>query len=470
MVIETETDVAALTARLRRIDSDLAKLTAERLRVLARIDQLLNPDGQSGRVAAGAIAQASRCSPSQAAGEVALARRLAELPAVSDAFARGELSNGQIGAVAMIASPGDEQHALELAKTASPATLEREAAARRKDLFEQRQLAQVRRFVSFKPSGDKSSITMIARGPWAETSMLQQRLEKVAAQLEKGAGAAKSTFSARMYDALIILAGGVVTTLADMGAKPADEPPPSNASPRVATPRLDTRNGLPVRGGGSVGVLERDPEPFAESADESDDGHYARIFDDSDDDSDDDFDDDFDDRRYFDDPSEPFPVTNKPATNNPGVFVTRAATKIVIHYDARTGIANYQNGPPIDHPRFLALLCDASLEVIHYDRGTPNGIVTTQRTRTDRQARYLAHRDGPCRVPACPGIGHTHAHHLTPASVAPGRTETSGLINICNYHHTQHHDGNLDITGDPEGTITLTSSDGRSTESSVRKT
>ena len=287
--------------------------------------------------------------------------------------------------------------------------------------------------------------------------MLQQRLEKIAAQLEKGAGAAKSTFSARLYDALIILAGGAVTTPADMGAKPADEPPTPSASPRIASPRLGTRNGPPLRGDGSVAVLERDPEPFADPVDDWGDGHYARILDD--------FDDEDDDRGYFDDPEEPFPVTTEP-----GVLVTRAATKIVIHYDARTGIVNYQNGPPVDHPRFLALLCDASLEVIHYDDGKPNGIITTQRTRTDRQARYLAHRDGPCRVPACPGIGHTHAHHLTPASVVPGRTETAGLINLCNYDHTQHHDGTLSITGDPEGTITFTWSDGRTTESSVRKT
>ena len=43
----------------------------------------------------------------------------------------------------------------------------------------------------------------------------------------------------------------------------------------------------------------------------------------------------------------------------------------MVHYDARTGIVNYQNGPPIDHPRFMALMTDASLEVIHYDDGYP---------------------------------------------------------------------------------------------------
>ena len=141
----------------------------------------------------------------------------------------------------------------------------------------------------------------------------------------------------------------------------------------------------------------------------------------------------------------------------------------MVHYDARTGIVNYQNGPPIDHPRFMALMTDASLEVIHYDDGSPNGIVTTQRTKTDRQARYLAHRDGVCRVPECQGIGYTHAHHTTPASVLPGRTETGGLINLCNFHHNEHHDGELDITGDPEQTITFIWTDGRTITSTAHE-
>lgn len=121
MVIETETSVAVLTAWLRVVDRVLARFTALRFRLLARIDQLLNPDGNNGRVAASAIAQNSKCSPAQAAGELVLARKLGELPAVSEAFANGEVSTGQIAAVAMIASPGDEQRALELAKTASSA-------------------------------------------------------------------------------------------------------------------------------------------------------------------------------------------------------------------------------------------------------------------------------------------------------------------------------------------------------------
>ena len=58
---------------------------------------------------------------------------------------------------------------------------------------------------------------------------------------------------------------------------------------------------------------------------------------------------------------------------------------------------------------------------------------------------------------------------LTPAAVLPDRTETGGLINICNYHHGQHHDTLLDITGNAETTITFTWTDGRTARSTAPK-
>jgi hypothetical protein len=42
------------------------------------------------------------------------------------------------------------------------------------------------------------------------------------------------------------------------------------------------------------------------------------------------------------------------------------------------------------------------------------------------------------------------------------------MINLCNHDHTMHHDGQLDITGNPEGTITFTHPDGRQVHSPAR--
>ena len=148
-------------------------------------------------------------------------------------------------------------------------------------------------------------------------------------------------------------------------------------------------------------------------------------------------------------------------------MITRADTKIIVHWDATTGIVNYENGPPIQHARLEALLCDATLEVIHYNTNEPNGIVTHQRTVNDRQARYLAQRDGRCRTPGCPGIGHTHAHHLDHYPVSQ-ITPTTRLINLCNYCHTNEHDHQLTITGQPEHTLTFTFADGRTLHTTAR--
>jgi hypothetical protein len=42
------------------------------------------------------------------------------------------------------------------------------------------------------------------------------------------------------------------------------------------------------------------------------------------------------------------------------------------------------------------------------------------------------------------------------------------MINLCNYDHGQHHDGQLAISGDPEGTITFTYPDDRQVQSRAR--
>jgi hypothetical protein len=178
-----------------------------------------------------------------------------------------------------------------------------------------------------------------------------------------------------------------------------------------------------------------------------------------------------------DDEEEPFPETAEPVDLFGGSSATytdhvsnvyKSDTRIIVHWNAQSGIVNYENGPPIDHPRLKALLCDARLEVQHQDlTGQPTGLVTTAYHSNWRQDRYLAYRDGPCRVPNCPGIGKTQAHHLF-EDRADRVTDTKFMINLCNYDHGQHHDGQLAISGDPEATITFTYADGRQVQSAAR--
>jgi Domain of unknown function (DUF222) len=171
---------------------------------------------------------------------------------------------------------------------------------------------------------------------------------------------------------------------------------------------------------------------------------------------------------------EPFPETVNlfeepiPTHTDHSINVFKSDVKVIIHWDPRTGIFNYENGPPLDHPRLMALLCDATLEVQHLDEtGQPTGLFTTSYHANWRQDRYLAHRDGPCRVPECLGIGKTQAHHIF-EDRSDRITDTKYMINLCNRDHSDHHDGKLQITGDPEGVITFTYADGRIIHSPAR--
>ena len=68
-----------------------------------------------------------RCSlaPSAAREQVRVARRLAELPLITAAFGRGELSYSQVRAMSRVATPDVEESMLELARFSTAAQLER---------------------------------------------------------------------------------------------------------------------------------------------------------------------------------------------------------------------------------------------------------------------------------------------------------------------------------------------------------
>jgi hypothetical protein len=149
-------------------------------------------------------------------------------------------------------------------------------------------------------------------------------------------------------------------------------------------------------------------------------------------------------------------------------IIHRADTRVIIHWNAATGMVNFENGPPVDHPRLQALLCDAQLDIQHTgENGQPTGLVTTAYHANWRQDRYLAYRDGVCRYPLCPGKGKTQAHHLF-EDPNERITCVTRMVNLCYGDHTDHHDGQLEISGDPEGVVIFTHSDGRKTYSAAR--
>jgi hypothetical protein len=203
MNIGSCTSIKELGDHLGVIERKLARLTSERLTVLARIREFEKEQGASQRQTASTVANLSRCSPHQAAGELALAERLASLPGIAKAHRDGEISNGQLAAAADIATPDTEDETIEFVKNASSADLERQAAISRGKLTEERQAAQANRYLAFK--GENGASTRIhGRLPYAEAKQLEDQLRKIADRLELGEPQ-RSSPSARMADALLIL-------------------------------------------------------------------------------------------------------------------------------------------------------------------------------------------------------------------------------------------------------------------------
>jgi hypothetical protein len=287
MRIGHETNIAVLGARLRRLDVSIAKLTAERYAVIARIASLEKAAGVSERKTAATVGGFGRMTPEQAGRDVALAGQLAGLPGVADALANGVITAGEVADVASIAQVQSEAEAVALAGKLSPVELKRQATVSRGCLAERRAKAHHDRYLAF--SGvDETSVRVHGRLPYLEAKQLELQLRKIADRLELGAGK-RSGAGARMADALFVLTKG------------------------SASVALAKHHAAAV-------VVDFDEDPFPETVT---------------------------------DPDVEFGLFEEPPTHDTGGAVTqvvKADTRIIVHWNAASGVVNYENGPPIDHP------------------------------------------------------------------------------------------------------------------------
>jgi Domain of unknown function (DUF222) len=440
----TDARMKVLSDRLRVIGKSLARLTAEQLAILAEIARSDAEDGVSERKTASRVANMTSSTAKQAAGEIAIAKQVAALPAIADAHRRGEISNGQLGAVASIAQAGSEQGALELAKTASSSQLQRQAVACRGQLMEKRLAAHKGRYLAFKHEEDGQSTRIHGRLPFAEARQLESQLRKIADRIGLGDKERPSP-SARMADALLIMTKGNASAALYESEK-STAPHTSSTSGQGFS--ADTSKKVFARSTGAV--IDYDVDPFPESATTDRLSDFEGLHDHA--------------ENHFGAQDEPRPVASFAGA------VQRADTRLIIHWNAASGGINFENGPPVDHPRLQAILCDAQIDIQHCDEnGLPTGLITTQHHATWRQERYLAFRDGVCRMPECEGIGKTHSHHMF-EDRADRVTDVRSMISLCYRDHQQHHDGVFTITGDPEGTIQFNYRDGTVLSSTARPT
>jgi chorismate mutase len=456
-----------LGEELRAVDKALARLMSKRLSILDQIAKLDAEEGASERQTASRVARLSASTPKQAAGELAMAKQVSALPKLAEAHANGEISNGQLGAVAAIASASSENEALDFAKTATSSQLQQRASASRGKIFEQRRKALSDRYLGFKPEEDGQSVRIHGRLPFAESNQFEAQLRKIADRLYLGEKDRPSP-SARMADALLILTKSNASKAmhdhvnSDQskdeqreGNGDSDSDRSSSASTQRSTkctgstakPRLQTVSTTPNRAKASF--IDYDEDPFPDTSSQANEHAY--------------FAESADNEGSGNDGSSPTDPQDERT-----VVVQRADTRLIIHWNAQTGSLNFENGPPVDHPRLQAILCDAQIDIQHCDiNGLPTGLITTAHHSDWRQDRYLAYRDGLCRIPECQGIGKTQAHHIFENRV-DRTTSVQHMINLCNRCHQNHHDGIFTITGTAEQVLTFTYQDGTTLASHAR--
>jgi len=96
------------------------------------------------------------------------------------------------------------------------------------------------------------------------------------------------------------------------------------------------------------------------------------------------------------------------------------------------------------------LTCNGTVTPVFLDNGLPVSVGRSQYVVPARTRTVIEHRDhGVCRVPGCDTTLGLEVHHLIHWEHG-GRTDTDNLLLVCGKHHRMHHRGRLDITGDAD--------------------
>ena len=100
------------------------------------------------------------------------------------------------------------------------------------------------------------------------------------------------------------------------------------------------------------------------------------------------------------------------------------------------------------------LTCNGTVTPVFLENGLPVSVGRAQYVVPARTRTVIEHRDrGACRVPGCDATLGLEVHHLIHWEHG-GRTDTDNLLLVCGKHHRMHHRGRLDITGNanqPDG-------------------
>jgi hypothetical protein len=170
--------VDELAAQAAHVDAGLARLVA----LVAECER--RPNLGIGTTFATWLAWRCSLAPRQAREHERIAKALAELSLIREAFARGELSYAKVAVVTRIATAESEEQLLELAKALTASQLERAVGVYRRVTREEAAEQQAREFLSWFWTED-GSLSLRGLLPTAEGALLLEALEAGRAALRE---------------------------------------------------------------------------------------------------------------------------------------------------------------------------------------------------------------------------------------------------------------------------------------------
>jgi hypothetical protein len=311
-------------------------------------------------------------SPSAAREHLRVGRLLAELPAVREAFSRGELCYSQVRAITRVATPHTEAQLVDIARRATAAQLELVVRAFRGVVDAERgelPPEHRRRYVRCEHDDD-GALLIRARLPAEEAALVMAALEAARDELRAAAGGTAADGAAAGGSAAASGGASAETTRIGDNQWCAGEAPAAAAPTEAPRPRGER------------------PQPPAEA---------------------------------------PHPPSNADALVlmaqtllHHGAADTAAAEihQVVVHVDAARlahddeGACGIEHGPAMHPETARRLACDASLVRILGRDGRPLSVGRRTRSITPALRRALRSRDRICRFPGCSHWRFLHAHHV----------------------------------------------------------
>jgi hypothetical protein len=412
--------------QLERMGDDIAELAAhlqaatyQLLRMIYQFDQLQGWAETGARSCAHWLSW-RLCIGSNAAREkMRVARALAELPLLSQAMQRGQLSFSMARAITRVATPENEAELLTFAQHGSAHQVER--------------LVRIYRGVQRAQSEEREERQHESR--YLRTWTDDQGMLVIEGRLPPELGAA-------VQKALDLAEAQLARSEENTANVTAVTPPPHEMSPPHGTANVTAVTPLPETAAqkradalgllaqsalGRSGFLARGSGQAAD--------HLQVVL-----------------------------HVDAEALTHPNQRGSSAASAPSSAASAHPGVAGtccFEHGEPISSMTAQRLSCDSSrVTMLH---GADGGVLSVGRkTRAIPQAirRALMTRDLGCRFPGCNHQQYLQAHHLQHWA-AGGETRLDNLILLCSGHHRLLHEGRFSAALNLQGELVFSRPDGR---------